>query len=59
MTVRKYGSQGIAMCHHGIRSPRATMNRHTTPVATAPATAPAIRRGVARVKNATTTVRSR
>ena len=49
ISVRKYGSQVIAMCHHPALSPMATMPRSATPATAAPTKAPAMRRGVARV----------
>jgi hypothetical protein len=54
ISVRKYGSQVIAMCHHPALSPMATMPRSATPETAAPTKAPTMRRGVARVRTATT-----
>jgi hypothetical protein len=54
ISVRKYGSQVIAMCHHPAFSPRATMPSSATPTNAPPTMAPAMRRGVAPVRTATT-----
>ena len=54
ITVRKYGSQVIAMCHHPAFSPRAMAPSTTNPAAVPPAKVPAMRRGVARARTATT-----
>src|SRR5262245_47845717 len=42
-SVRKYGSQVIAMCHHPARSPKAMIPSPTTPMAAPPAKAPTMR----------------